>query len=452
MNTAKALTWAMLAAAGLAGCNPSSFNSALDQAPVVVFTPPGASTGSLFVLPLSPASEPGTTSAARMLVSRKDTAYLAVADFDTNGKVTLSEAYSADFGGTPVISAAARPDGTILLGTPSAGGGALPGGRVSTLSLSAAAGGGYDFFIQGGLQGGGAATRMGISVAAGNVTGPAAGDFVVVGDNTVHVVGPDGKTVLGSTSCLAVQLGSDDIYAYRPLAVGDLLLADGLDEIVLGAPGRVLFLQWDPASNSPVCPGPASPTSILTNAGIASFGASLAVADFDGDAHLDLAVGAPQDMVFVYFGPLDDPLHNYFGPPESAPAPVLIRNSTISGFGSSLASYQVPGQKMAQLLVADPHGTADAGRPAAGRALLYAVTPASAVVTAVFFDSNEDADPGKFGEVIGGLMFNTGLCVPGGPVQIVPWASNGVDLLTFFNYPTTTLPAAMDPRCFSLKP
>ena len=441
MRTIKALMLAILAAAILGACNPSSFSSALDRAPVVTFTPPGASTGALFILPLLPSSEAGTTSAARMLVSRKDTPYLAVADYDMDGKVTLSEAYSADFGGTPVNSAAARPDGTIILGTPSAGGTTQPGGRVSTLTLSPIVGGGYNFAIKGGLQGGGAVSRVGIAVAEGNVVGPTSGDFVVVGDNSVHVLGPDGKTELGSTSCASVQLGTGDFYAPRPVGVGNLL-AGGFDEIVLGAPGRVLFLQWDSTTNTLPCP-----TNLLTNAAVASFGASLVVADFDGDQNQDLAVGAPQDRVFVYFGPLDG----------VATPTVTITNSTISGFGSSLASYQVPGQLMAQLLVADPHGSAAGGRPGAGRALLFSITRAlpmlsDANATAVFFDSNEDADPGKFGEVVGGLMFNTALCLPSGPVQLVPWASDGVDLLAFFNYPTTVPPAAVDPRCFALQP
>ena len=49
---------------------------------------------------------------------------------------------------------------------------------------------------------------------------------------------------------------------------------------------------------------------------------------------------------------------------------------------------------------------------------------------------------------LGGLMFNTGLCVPGGAAQLVPWVSNSTEVFTFFGYPG----GMADPRCFALKP
>ena len=116
-----------------------------------------------------------------------------------NGKVALSEASSVEpSDGSAVHSAAVLADGTILLGTPRYGGGTIPGGRVSLLSLVPQSGGGYSFMLQGGMQ----ATdrpRVGISVAAGFVTGAATGDFVAVSDGSVQVLAPDGKTVLAST-------------------------------------------------------------------------------------------------------------------------------------------------------------------------------------------------------------------------------------------------------------
>ena len=451
MRAANALTmtvFAGLGALGLAGCNPGSFSSALDKAPVVAFSSSEASTGSMFVLPLPIPAEPGTASAARMLVSRNDSTYLAVADFDMNGKVKLYEASATErqnLGGAAVFSAAVNGygvDGTILLGTPRYPGADSPPGRVATLSVKKTAEGGMAFDIQGSIQGGAPLTRIGISVAAGNVTGlPAgnpAGNFVVVGDNNVQVLAADGKTIVASTSCAAVQLASaSDLNAFRPVAVGNLMTG-GFDEIALGGPGEVVLVQWDGTAVLPC------PTKILTLGASGKFGTSLAVEDFDGDGNADLAVGTPFDNVYVYFGPLDT---------KTVPD-VVIHNSIPTAFGQRIAAFRSPGQSSAQLMVGDPSSAAD-GRAGAGKVMLFniarpfpALTEANAVVT--LFDSNQDAELGVFGSSnLGGLMFNTGLCVPPlGTVQLVPWASNSADVFTFFKYPDS--PA--DPRCFALKP
>jgi hypothetical protein len=85
--------------------------------------------------------------------------------------------------------------------------------------------------------------------------------------------------------------------------------------------------------------------------------------------------------------------------------------------------------------------------------MLFNVTGASAALRSedaivTIFDSNKDSDPGVFGANLGGLQFNTGLCTPGGAVQLVPWASNNTDVLTFFAYPAIPVNPA-DPRCFA---
>ena len=346
MRATKTLMLVMLASLGCAGCNPSSFNSILDKAPVASFTPPGSSTGSLFVLPLPLPSEAGTTSAARMLVARNNSSYVGVADFDMNGKVTLTEASAAEANiGGSVYSAAMRADGTIIVGTPQVGTTDPRGGRVSTLSLTGTPVGGYTYAVQRGIEGGAGLPHLGISVAAGNVTGIASGNFVVVGDNTVQVLGADPRTAIATPSgCAAVQLGSTtgDLYAFRPIAVGDLL-AGGLDEVVLGGQGKVTFVQYDPASTTNPLP---CPTKSITLGSVAS----LAVDYFNNDLIPDLAVGAPPDKVYVFFGPLDG---------VTTPS-VTITNSTATGFGQRIASYRVPGQAWAQLMVADPAGAADA--------------------------------------------------------------------------------------------
>jgi hypothetical protein len=448
-----------LAALGLAGCNPSSFNSILDKAPVQSFSPPGASTNSLFVLPLPPPTEPGTTSAARMLVANRGSSYLGVADFDMDGKVTLTEApgnVEANIGGS-VFGAAVLAD-KIMVGAPRVGTTDPPGGSASILSFNGTPASGYTFSVQQSVSGGPATSHVGIAVAAGIVTGQSPGDFVVVGDNNVQLVGATGKPAAAvpenSEICDSVRLSNPaDYYAFRPVAVGDVLLG-GFDEIMLGGGAKVWFVQYDTATAKLKCP-----TLYLSLGVAASFGSSLEVADFNGDGKKDLAVGVPPDKVVIYFGPLDSwTLPSVTQPAEPS---VTIKNTPgATGFGQRIAAYTVPGMTSSQLLVADPGATVG-GRQGAGRILRFNLMGMDAGVHAtlnddstdtILFDSNQDADPGVFGSNLGGLMFNTGLCVPGGAVQLLPWATNGKDILTFFNYPVAPPASAQDPRCFALQP
>jgi hypothetical protein len=449
----KTLVLAATLGFGLMACNPSDFNSVLDKAPVLDLGMPGPSTGALSVLPLpSPSSkDPASKVAARMLVSRKDSNYLALADYDMNGKVTLnaaSDAETAALGGT-VYSSAVRADGLILLGTPGFGGTQTPPGRVSALTVSSKADGSPLFGLQNGIPGVNGITRLGISVAAGNVTGTVTGappsDFVVVSDNSVHVLGTDPSLAIAYAAfdtCPSLALGSlTDLYAFRPVVVANFL-ADAFDrdEIVLGGqvggqgPGQVLFIQYN-NTGALLCPA-----KVLTlNATATTFGTSLAAGDFDGDGHMDLAVGAPPNHVYVYFGPLDAAVN-----PD-----VDIVGATVTQFGKQIATYpgQGPSPAPAQLLVADPSAPSLGG---VGKVMLFNVTrggatiPSSAAV-ATLFDSSKDSDPGLLGLNLGGVEFNTGLCRPAGAVQLVPWASLGPNLLTFFAYSG----GLTDPRCFA---
>jgi hypothetical protein len=447
MRFAKVLISGLTVALCGVACNPSAFDSALEKAPVVSFDN-GSSNGSLYVLPLQPPA-PGGKVSARMLVARKDTAEMSIAEYDKDGKVTLQQATDSDkanLGNTPVNSAAALgPDGPIILGTPRFGatGAQAAPGRVDLLTVSTQADGSASMSVQPGVQG---ADHFGISVAAGRVTDLAGSpQFVVVSDFTVQVLAADARTPIVATDCQLLNLvdPTAGLNANRPVAVGDLVPGGG-EEIVLSGLGRVVLVQYNPATLTLGC---FSPPGLQVPA--ISFGTSLAIGDFDGDQHLDLAVGTPPDRVYVYFGPF-------------APDAVSIPTTTIVSTGSAafakrMATYTVPGQLVSQLMVADPSATVN-GRSGAGRVMLLnaprlqqLVDVASLTISTVF-DSNGDSPASVFGDSLGGLSFDTRTCNPAGGVMLLPWATSATSVLTYFNYPTT--PAApppapvVDPRCF----
>jgi hypothetical protein len=378
-----------------------------------------------------------------MLVSREDSKYLAVADYDASGKVTLHEPSTAEYdslGDVAVTSMAERADGTILLGLPGYGGGASPSGRVSTLTLTTQANGSVGFGIQPTIQGGGGSTaHLGISVAAGNLSGVSGDSYsVAVSDTNVQVLSADSLRSASADAKCQPYLSLNDAYAFRPVIVADLLGADGADEIVMsgqlsGVGSVVVFLTYTNGATVLKCP------KILglntKNALPMKYGTSMAAGDFDGDGHLDLAVGKPSDTVFIYFGPLD----NLADPPIPD---VTIMSPTATSFGQRLATYQPPRQPKAQLLVADP--TASVGqRGTGGKVMLFDIareipTMSTTDAVATLFDSNGGSN---FGAVsLGGLPFNT--CT--GATQLVPWVSTSTELLTFFNY----VGSPGDPRCF----
>jgi hypothetical protein len=427
------LKMSLLAGLGLAACNPGDFNSILDHAPVIIADTGGSSTGSLFVLPLPP--ETGSTLAARALVTRSDKPYLATVDYDRNGKVALHEDSTAEISpnlGGAVYSSAIRSDGTIILGVPGYPGGSTPTGRVSTATLTTAADGSVKFVLTAGATGS-PGDHLGISVAAGNITGLTGGDFVALSDSTVQVLSPSGS-VSPTPDCAAVIAGlkapsPGGNYGFRPIAVGNVL-GDSGDEIVLGGQmatqGVVVFVQYDASKSTLVCP------KLFSGGVSAGFGSSLAIADFDGDGQMDLAVGAPPDRVLVYFGPLD-----------SATDPqVTISSAGSNGFGTRMAPLHVGAPGLDQLMVADP-----SARGNKGEIRLFSITRTATSTIATLFDANQESDSGGLGQSLGALSFEGGLCPPtaGSKLQAVPFASVGPKLLTFFNYSGSS----GDPRCFA---
>jgi hypothetical protein len=93
-------------------------------------------------------------------------------------------------------------------------------------------------------------------------------------------------------------------------------------------------------------------------------------------------------------------------------------------------------------MVADP-----SARGNKGEIRVYHITRAATSAIATLFDANQDSDSGGFGQSLGTLPFEGGLCPPttGSKLQAVPFASVGPQLLTFFAYSGSS----PDPRCFA---
>jgi hypothetical protein len=84
-----------------------------------------------------------------------------------------------------------------------------------------------------------------------------------------------------------------------------------------------------------------------------------------------------------------------------------------------------------------------------GKVMIFNVARGTSVIqsseaVATLFDSTKDSDQLNLGLNLGGMQFNAGLCNPASGVKLVPWASLGPNLFTFFAYPS----APPDPRCY----
>jgi hypothetical protein len=154
------------------------------------------------------------------------------------------------------------------------------------------------------------------------------------------------------------------------LAAGDID-ADGLDELVIGAPGENNWQGY--VFRAERAPG-WTLNLALTQAGADGFGTSLAIGDIIGSSTKDIVVGSPSDRsqagsVWIYRGLTTGPVF----------ATQLMGDET-DKFGSSLAIAKVRGSGKADLIVGAP-GEAWSSGPAEGRSLVYVGTTSNTFPT-----------------------------------------------------------------------
>jgi hypothetical protein len=447
-----------LLALALAGCNPNDFGGTLDRAPVQLIDRPSGfgDNGGRVLLPLAPPAD-NPKAAARLLFAGTDFASLAVADFDGDGKPSVTVADDDEIGGlglgAGITSMASLPTlGTVVLGVAehyvNSPREAAALGRLVFARVGSNAEGEVSFStVAMPVDGYGSSGHLGMAVARGQVTQGTADEVVAVSDNAVSVFSPpkgptERATELAVTGCMGTFSTPDD--HYRALAVANFL-KDGQQEIALGLPlinglGRVMILQY---VTKPATPTAAPELSCVLelrapDAGVqalSGFGASVAaVPDVDGDGFAELLVGAPPDRAYLYSS-----AGGFAGAPK-----VFNKGDTLSEFGQRVIAMDIDLDGKPELgITALMANTKKTSR--AGEVFFYKVNGDGVTPLTTLFDSNAVANKEFFGIGLADLEFNGNrVCGKGTPTH-VPVVGADKGIFTFYQF----MGGPADPRCFA---
>ncbi len=430
----------------LSACSPNSFDGTLDRAPVQLIERPGGfgSNGGRVLLPLAPPADSPKV-AARLLFAGTEKPSLGVADFDGDGKPSVTVVNEDDLVGLGLgwgITSMAwlAGSGTLVLGVaehnviPNE---VVPLGKVAFARMGANPDGKLSFTLASrsmdgnGLVGG----RLGLAVARGQVTQLASEEVVAVADNGVRVFTPGGAE-LASAICTGGIVTPPDLY--RSLAVADFL-GGGQQEIAMGLPllggvGRVVILQHalNPAGTSSLPELFCAQELRAPDAGVqavSGFGTSLAaVPDQDGDARSELLVGAPPDRAYLFFSGGAAPL-------------VFNKGDTLSEFGQRVATVDIDRDGAPEVAISALQ--ANAGKTMRAGAVFFYKLNGTRV--AELFDSNPVANKEFFGIGLADMEFHPNRdCGKGVPVH-VPVVGADKGIFAFFRFAG----GGADPRCFA---
>lgn len=415
----------------LAACNPYDFKNTLKEAPVQVldFAPARS------MLALTPPAEQPTI-AGRVLLSSGLARSLAVADFDSDGNATITQANSGDLAelgsSKPITSMVRLSSGAVVLGVPQFNNDTRVMGQIALLNISNESTT-PAFHLstptkEGVIEQYGSSLGLGLGI--GQITA-AQEQIAVLSEATVAIFSP-----ANITAPIAPPVALRDKNPNGSMVVADLL-AGGLDEIAVGSPvkggrGYVQIISFGMS--------PKAITELYGSVRLDSpnngggFGAALAAADFNGDGIADLAVGAPPDRVFIYFGPLTG------GAPN---AEITMENAT--NFGARVTAVNLDAGT-AQLLVSDPGAKVDTSINA-GQAYLYKLDRAGTSQRIATVDDGSPSDKGYFGVAAAAVPFKDTTCSKGPIDTKVLVASSDSAVFAFFRF-TNDL---TDPRCFARK-
>jgi hypothetical protein len=276
---------------------------------------------------------------------------------------------------------------------------------------------------------------FGIGLAAGNLVGMPAADYVIASADALRVY-VDGTTtgmlpMYTSTAACPISLSATrtsdtKLPVSRPVAIGHWVGAGTEPQIAVGTSadgtgkGSVSFFSVSATAI----------TCLQTIAGAETlFGHAMASGDFNGDGMADLLVGAPPKNAYVYLGPL-----------AATPAAVSLPADAGSfKFGSAVGAVNVDGVGGDEAVVTDPNATVK-GAELAGTAHVFQF--AGAVPTKKYSLADHDPQGGaSYGVTVNALRFCPTACSPSDLRRLVVVGA-AAETFTYFKVSATDT----DPR------